>query len=295
VQEDLFRFVVCIVFFYAFLQSSRMKSRPTKKRAADKKRADEEGEEKAAKSAPSKKAPKTEPEKDEAKTVKTPYVVWQESLKAMEESINAVGSIVIVGANNPEEDDEEEEEKEKEPKPITQEMMDRVRVVIITPQRKAAMDEARTQILGDEADANFMMFSTSFSYGVEYFLESSLRRIAAQKNLPKKLDLLFGVTFALREFDYWIGDHESGWGGESLVMSEFAFLLCFFFFFCKRLNLFEELGNQWKALLKQSNEKLGLEAFSRAGIEAMLAKLKAQLDYAVAEQMFDEDFDFQYA
>jgi hypothetical protein len=117
--------------------------------------------------------------------------------------------------------------KRKKTRSRSKERMDKVRVVVHTPQRQRLIAEARRQILGDQADERFFLtFNTRFSYQVVIFLKTWLKRAAAEKNLPNKLDLLFATTYYLGKFNAWIDDHESGWDGDFLLMGEFTCIDC---------------------------------------------------------------------
>jgi hypothetical protein len=111
-----------------------MKSGPTKKPAASKKRAGGEEEEKAAKSAPAKKA------KNRGSAGNTIQRLGREvqgcgNIRQRRWKRSYRGSISDDEEEDEEEQGEERKEKEEEgkEKDLTQERMDRVRVVIMTP------------------------------------------------------------------------------------------------------------------------------------------------------------------
>ena len=114
------------------------------------------------------------------------------------------------------------------------------------------------------------MFGTSFSYeilgGFDYFISNIYSKA---KGPAAKFDLLFGYTFFLKEYDVWMHDNEGGM--EDMV---------------------KNLASMWKRLLKNDDEKLGIDAeYTRPGIIQLLQDFKREIESSYSEPPFK--FKFQ--
>mmetsp|Transcript_69319 Transcript_69319/g.193921 ORF Transcript_69319/g.193921 Transcript_69319/m.193921 type:complete len:249 (-) Transcript_69319:84-830(-) len=174
-----------------------------------------------------------------------------------------LGHMLIQGTNNAEEQDdtaedyeeEDEEEEERDNASYTVEEMARLRHIIITKRRDNKMNWARRLVLGDQADDSFMMFNTSFSYEVYGAFEEMATLLKKKKDWGEKLDMLFGFTHTIKEYDVWCHDHE-----ESPV-----FVM--------------KLAKLWKSTLKQDDETLGIDSeYTRPGLLCFLNKFKEMVE-----------------
>ena len=80
------------------------------------------------------------------------------------------------------------------------------------------------------------------------------------RSLPARFDALFAVTWVLRRHEFWMHDNEF-WeaGGE-----------------CEAV--MKRLAAAWKALLRRSDQELGIDAeYTRPGVEALLETFAAEL------------------
>lgn len=96
------------------------------------------------------------------------------------------------------------------------------------------------------------------------------------RSLPARFDALFAVTWVLRKQDFWMHDNEC-WeaGGE-----------------CESAT--SRLAAAWKALLRHSDQELGIDAdFTRPGVEAMLQQFAVELGKVERGDLHD-GYDFAW-
>ena len=167
-----------------------------------------------------------------------------------------------------------------------------IRRILINKSREAQMKVGERFVCDGQEDDDMMMFNTQsgvsmFVYarqsapcatvhgsadntGLPSFLHTGNEIIfgipkAVTKALKKaspaqRFDALFGLTYALNEYDCWMHDnecYEKGGDCEKAV---------------------KRLAKAWKDLLPMSDADLGIDAeFTRPGIEALLGKFAAAL------------------
>lgn len=163
-------------------------------------------------------------------------------------------------------EDDEDEEEEQDTSKYTAEQMSSLRYVFITQKREDKLDEMRRFILGSQANDSIMMFNTSFSYEVMDGFEEYKSRIWKKMKTPaEKFDSLFAYTYNLKNYDVWMHDNEGTM--EDMVKG---------------------LAGMWKRLLKNDDEKLGIDAeYTRPGVVQLLTDFQSDLD------MQELEFDFQ--
>ena len=84
-----------------------------------------------------------------------------------------------------------------------------------------------------------------------------------------KFDLLYAYTYHLKEYDVWMHDNEGGMEG-----------------------MVKDLASMWKRLLKNNDEKLGIDAeYTRPGVVQLLEDFKELVESAYSEPPFK--FKFQ--
>ena len=161
-----------------------------------------------------------------AEKVKSPYAKWKDLFKTVKERTGAMGAMQIRGIKSLKEDDEDsddedsdEEDEAVDPNTYTQAQVDHIRQIMITKQRKQALDEMEKLVLGDQYGDTMMMFNTSFSYKLLDAFETFRKKYKNARSWPRKLDLLFAFTFAIQKYDVWMHDHEVGWEGPKMTAS----------------------------------------------------------------------------
>jgi hypothetical protein len=100
--------------------------------------------------------------------------------------------------------DSEDDEEAPDPRAYSQKQIDQCRYIIMTKQRDAVMNKMKKLILGANADSEFMMFDTRFSYELMGAYERFQKQYKSTKNWSMKLDLLFGFTDVLKDYDVWV-------------------------------------------------------------------------------------------
>ncbi len=195
-----------------------------------------------------------------SKAAKTPYDEYFEAFdKVQKRNPKIIGPMMIRGLD--EDDDEEEEDTSK----YTAEEMASLRYVFITKERECHLDMMRDYVLGHRANSAILMFTTSFSYEIrDGFYEYRNMSWKQLKTPAEKFDSLFAYTYLLKMYDTWMHDNEGD-------MEEVG----------------EGLAALWKGLLKNSDEKLGIDPeYSRPGVIALLDDFKSDLERA--------DLEFNY-
>ena len=87
-------------------------------------------------------------------------------------------------------------------------------------------------------------------------------------------DALFALTHGLKTYDFWMNDNEFWEPGGELEKA------------------IKTLGKAWRDMLKNSDEKLGIDGeFTRPGIEALLSQL--QDEFESCEPCADYPFKWQ--
>jgi hypothetical protein len=166
-------------------------------------------------------------------------------------------------------------------KGLTQAQVDCFRCVFMPNDRADAVEEMEKLILGEQYGQRMMMFGTYFANQVAEAYNGRFKILmarAAHQNRPATtLNLLFGLTFALREYDTWMNDFEVGF------VTEYG------------SKMIKSLAAYWKHLLTNvSAADMGiLEDFTLPGIHAYLAQFKSIVEDI---DTYDEAaYEFNYA
>ena len=182
----------------------------------------------------------------------TPHAAYFAKLNAVAARYGSdTGTLLIRGIKCPDDDDEEDTST------YTAEQMSTLRFVLITKKREDRMEEMRELVLGDQADCNFLMFNTSFSYDIlDTFDHFKTKLYTKAKTPADKFDLLLAYTYNIGEHDVWMHDNEGGTEG-----------------------MVKNLASMWKKQLKNSNETLNIDAeYTRPGVVEFLVKFKNQVE-----------------
>jgi len=218
-----------------------------------------------------------EPASKKSRSSKSPF---EEQVDAIEEECKKqenCGYMVVVGMDLDEDYEEASEaEKKRLEKALTQDEVDKFRIVLMPQKRADDFEVMEKLVLGDQYGGGFMMFNTRFSYEILGSFEQFKRMYNKAKDPKTKFNYIFGFTSCLDDYDVWMHDHEAGWGSE-----------------CGGSKMISGLGRMWKNLFKKhSAEQLGLDKFSEPGVKAFLAKFKATVE---SVDMYDEpDLKFNY-
>ena len=208
-----------------------------------------------------------------SKAAKTPYDEYFEAFdKVQKRNPKIIGPMMIRGItktrgedSDSEGLDDDDEEEEEDTSKYTAEEMAALRYVFITKEREFHLDTMRDFVLGEKANSAILMFTTSFSYEIrDGFYEYRNMSWKQLKTPAEKFDSLFAYTYLLKMYDTWMHDNEGD-------MEEVG----------------EGLAALWKGLLKNSDEKLGIDPeYSRPGVIALLDDFKSDLERA--------DLEFNY-
>lgn len=224
-------------------------SQPTKRQKATKAAESNEKE---------KKKPKVKSQKTENSSSNepenTPWEKFAKHLKEVKERYNCVSCICTHGVQRDDSDDESEDDEAARQRVanFTQEQIDTLRYVLITKERSDLLDKINDAFEGDQVGSNIMMFSSSDRWFFLSYIHEELQKLQKQKNLGKRFDHLFALTFISLDFGIWYSIEREG-SRENVTL----------------------MAKLWKDLLKHSNEELGIDAeFTRAGVNAFLENAK---------------------
>ena len=181
-----------------------------------------------------------------------------------------LGHMPVVGIERDADEEDDDEEEDDEEEEYTAEQVASLRVILINSGRAAALENAlEFATCGQAGDSDFAMFDTQSGNEVCFELPDEIReRLDPSQALPAQFDELFGLTYQLMQYDYWMTDNECWEPGDALEKA------------------IGKLGRAWRGLLRHSDGDLGIDAaFTRPGIEALLAQLEAKLlDCEVTER-----------
>lgn len=206
---------------------------------------------------------------------KSPVEMYFDRLRSVIERMGAEGSMIIQGVDQEEDDDDDESEtkeispkSKKAKKELTAEQVAKLRHIVVTKRREAALEKMGKVVLGEQYGDSVMMFNTSFSYEILESIPKEIEKIKRKKDPSERFDLLFGLTYHLNRYDTWLNDYEDSAGVKSLIT---------------------KLGNTWKKLLAMSDDELKIDPeFTRPGVMKYLEQF--------AETCSDapETFHFRY-
>lgn len=115
-----------------------------------------------------------------------------------------------------------------------------------------------------------MMFNTSSGNDVVFGIPGEVKKALAKKTMPERFNALLGLTYALKDIDFWMNDNEFWEEGDQLEQS----IAC--------------LAKAWKKILAFSNEELNLDGeYSRPGVEALLEQFKEADDLEGGDYPFE--------
>ena len=191
-----------------------------------------------------------------------PYDEYFAKLKKFQTENGFIGQMLIKGIPSKrnedgdyDSDDDDDEEEDVDKSTYTKEDMESLRFILINQSRADQLEEMEKLVLGDQAGSPFMMFNTSFSYQVLnswYSVKQMMSSRSATMTLTKRIDILFAYTHIIHQHDVWMHDNEGGM--DTLVKG---------------------LASTWKRLLsKNSDDDLGLDTYSKAGILELLSQFK---------------------
>jgi hypothetical protein len=183
-------------------------------------------------------------------------------LEAVWKREKGLGAMLVQGVAKDEEEEEDEEEEDKE-EDYTAEQLTELRHIVITKKRESALKKAMAFVtIGQsEEDGGCMMFNTRSGNQVIRGIPKELMKAMNMKTGKARFDALFALTYALKEYDYWMHDNEM-WGRDGELDDAIV-----------------QLGLMWKHLLACSNEELGIDPeFTRAGVECLLSQFRDTCD-----------------
>lgn len=184
---------------------------------------------------------------------KSPKDLHFDRLDAVKARLGAKGYTTEQWVEDDEEDEEDDDEAEDdENKVYTAEQISKLRHVLITENRAAALERAEKLVLGDQYGQGFAMFNTSFSNRLFRTVPAAITAISKKASAADRFDELYALTKSLFETDVWMNDYDDSAGLKKLLTA---------------------LGGAWKKLLALSDEELVIDAeFTRPGVLALLQK-----------------------
>ncbi len=114
---------------------------------------------------------------------------------------------------------------------------------------------------GGDDDRGFAIFDTHSGNTVVYGIPNEVKKSLKKATPPGRFDALFGLTYHLARYDFWMHDNEFYEPGGELEKA------------------IKVLGKAWRDMLKLTDAELGIDAeFTRPGVEALLSQLADDLE-----------------
>mmetsp|Transcript_8110 Transcript_8110/g.14660 ORF Transcript_8110/g.14660 Transcript_8110/m.14660 type:complete len:204 (+) Transcript_8110:236-847(+) len=195
-------------------------------------------------------------------STKNPYQQWLERIQQVMKEHSSSGWVTVRCTDEIEKIDNDNDaygnEMEGKSLAYTQEEVEWIRCVLLPPERELALEEMTQLILGDQYG-----HSSSFADNVLAAFEMMNGDFKNKRMWSRKLNILFGFTLAIQQYDSWMEHNEGG----------------------RMDGMINEIGTMWNRVLKRSNSDLAIDdEFSRPGIECFLLKFQ--------DNVGDIDFDF---
>ena len=173
---------------------------------------------------------------------------------------DCVGRIMVCGVDSDGDSDEESEEMafddaEKNAQVLTKAQISRMRWILITEARASRIEAMERALLGDDSEPDENLASRVASLFAVVF-----EMVKAAPRNSAKFDVLLAFTWALYEYDTWVGDHPFELGA-SLYRK------------------IRKLGLVWSEALRVDDASLGIDSeFTRAGVMKMLKGFKDEVE-----------------
>lgn len=180
----------------------------------------------------------------------TPIDAHTKRLTEVTKREHCLGHLLISGIHN---------EQHLEHPDYTTELLTSFCHILINHSRDKAIDTA-TEFLTHSQNNGWMTYSLTSGNEICSGIPREVQKCLQEPSLPLQWDQLFGLTYALKEYDYWIIDNECGEVGGLLEKA------------------IQVLGEAWRNLLKEDNTTLGIDVeYTRPGIEMLLGMLEKKL------------------
>lgn len=150
----------------------------------------------------------------------------------------------------------------------TQQEVDYIRCVILSPERERAVEEMTQLILGDQHDENNLkLFHPSYSFADVLSAFDTMNKEFKNKRLwSKKFNILFGFTLAIKIYDSWV-DNNDGIETDDMI---------------------DEIGTMWKKVMKRSSADLEIDdEFTRPGIIILVQKFMEYYNVGSGDMEFN--------
>ena len=173
---------------------------------------------------------------------------------------DCVGRIMVCGVDSDGDSDEESEEMafddaEKNAQALTEAQVSRMRWILITEERASRIEAMERALLGEDSEPDENLASRVASLFAVVF-----EMVKAAPRNSTKFDVLLAFTWAIYEYDTWVGDHALGLGATLY-------------------RKIRKLGLVWSEALRVDDAGLGIDSeFTRAGVMKMLKDFKDEVE-----------------
>lgn len=121
---------------------------------------------------------------------------------------NALGQILIVGI---EPDNDEGKEGSEEGEEYTEEQLSKLCFTLVDSARENRLKDAEKIATGGQQDDRIRMYNTTHGNNIIFGLPKEIEKATRKKTKPEKFNVLFALTYELKDNDYWMFDNEM-WG-----------------------------------------------------------------------------------
>lgn len=150
-------------------------------------------------------------------------------------------------------DDMSDDDGELVGEKVTQQEVNYIRCIIMTPEREKAIDEMTQLILGSNLGKKTKMICPSkFADKVLKAFHAMQTQFKNYRYWSKKLNILLGFTIAINRYDCWLDCEQEG----------------------KMDDMVSGLFDMWKKILHRSEDDLGIDSsFTRPGLDHLVFTL----------------------
>jgi len=184
-----------------------------------------------------------------------PYQQWLKRILRVMKQQSASGWITVRATDDfyDSDDDMSDDDGELVGEKVTQQEVNYIRCIIMTPEREKAIDEMTQLILGSNLGKKTKMICPSkFADKVLKAFHAMQTQFKNYRYWSKKLNILLGFTIAINRYDCWLDCEQEG----------------------KMDDMVSGLFDMWKKILHRSEDDLGIDSsFTRPGLDHLVFTL----------------------
>ena len=182
-----------------------------------------------------------------------PYQQWLKRILQVMKQQSASGWITVRATDDFYDSDDDMSDDECVGEKVTQQEVNYIRCIIMTPEREKAVDEMTQLLLGSNLGKKTKMICPSkFADKVLKAFHTMQTQFKNYRYWSKKLNILLGFTIAINRYDCWLDCEEEG----------------------KMNEMVTGLFDMWKKIMHRSEDDLDIDStFTRPGLDHLIFTL----------------------